>query len=74
MIEPTETESKETLDLFIEVMHEIAREAAEDPDVDAVLTNMGMALRFAPYEENEALMRGQQESLVTICQELGLAQ
>ena len=33
MIEPTETESKETLDLFIEVMHEIAREAAEDPDV-----------------------------------------
>ena len=33
MIEPTETESKETLDLFIEVMHEIAREAAEDPDL-----------------------------------------
>ena len=33
MIEPTETESKETLDLFIEVMHEIAREAAEDPDI-----------------------------------------
>jgi glycine dehydrogenase subunit 2 len=33
MIEPTETESKETLDAFIEVMHEIAREAAEDPDI-----------------------------------------
>ena len=33
MIEPTETESKETLDAFIDVMHEIAREAAEDPDI-----------------------------------------
>ena len=33
MIEPTETESKETLDAFIDVMHRIAREAAEDPDI-----------------------------------------
>lgn len=33
MIEPTETESRETLDRFIEVMREIAREAAETPDM-----------------------------------------
>ncbi len=33
MIEPTETESRETLDRFIEVMRNIAREAAETPDV-----------------------------------------
>lgn len=33
MIEPTETESKETIDAFIEVMHKIAKEAAEDPDI-----------------------------------------
>lgn len=32
MIEPTETESKETLDEFIAVMREIAREAAESPE------------------------------------------
>ena len=32
MIEPTETESKETLDEFIAVMRDIAREAAEDPE------------------------------------------
>lgn len=32
MIEPTETESKETLDEFIEVMHTIAKEAREEPD------------------------------------------
>ncbi len=32
MIEPTETESKETLDGFIAAMREIAREAAEEPE------------------------------------------
>jgi len=31
MIEPTETESKETLDAFIEAMKRIAKEAEEDP-------------------------------------------
>lgn len=33
MIEPTETESKETLDAFIEVMEKIAEEAAQDPEI-----------------------------------------
>lgn len=33
MIEPTETESRETLDRFIEVMRQIAREASEDPEL-----------------------------------------
>ncbi len=33
MIEPTETESVETLDAFIEVMRKIAAEAAEDPAI-----------------------------------------
>ncbi len=33
MVEPTETESKETLDEFIRAMREIAREAREEPDV-----------------------------------------
>lgn len=33
MIEPTETESKETLDEFIAVMKTVAREAIENPDV-----------------------------------------
>ena len=33
MIEPTETESLETLDEFIAVMRKIAAEAAEDPDI-----------------------------------------
>jgi glycine dehydrogenase subunit 2 len=33
MIEPTETESKEDLDQFIEAVKAVAREAVEDPDV-----------------------------------------
>jgi glycine dehydrogenase subunit 2 len=31
MIEPTETEAKETLDAFVDAMRQIARDAAEDP-------------------------------------------
>ena len=38
MIEPTETETLETLDAFVETMHAIARQAADEPD----------ALRQAP--------------------------
>ena len=33
MIEPTESESRETLDVFIAAMRQIAREAAETPDL-----------------------------------------
>ena len=33
MIEPTETESKEILDYFIQVMKDIAQEAKDDPDL-----------------------------------------
>ena len=33
MIEPTETETKETLDAFADAIAEILREAAEDPEV-----------------------------------------
>jgi len=33
MIEPTETESKETLDAFIDIMRTIAAEAVENPDL-----------------------------------------
>ena len=33
MIEPTDSESRETLDRFIDVMEEIAREAQTDPEL-----------------------------------------
>jgi glycine dehydrogenase subunit 2 len=40
LIEPTETETKETLDRFVEIIVELLREAAEDPEV----------ARGAPYD------------------------
>ena len=33
MIEPTETESKETLDAFIDVMIQIAKEVEDNPEI-----------------------------------------
>jgi glycine dehydrogenase subunit 2 len=33
LVEPTETETRETLDAFVDVLAEILREAAEDPEV-----------------------------------------
>ena len=33
MIEPTETESKETLDAFIDAMIQIAKEVEENPEI-----------------------------------------
>jgi glycine dehydrogenase subunit 2 len=33
MVEPTETETRETLDGFAEALAEILREAAEDPEI-----------------------------------------
>jgi glycine dehydrogenase subunit 2 len=33
MVEPTETESKETLDAFAAALHQVAREAASDPEL-----------------------------------------
>jgi glycine dehydrogenase subunit 2 len=63
MIEPTETESKESLDHFIAVMRQIAQEAAETPEVvqeaphtteykrlDEVAANRALNLRWRPEE------------------------
>ncbi len=41
MIEPTESEAKETLDAFCDAMLAIAREAADEPDVTDARTPSG---------------------------------
>ena len=46
MIEPTETESKETLDAFVEVMLKIAREAEETPELLRTAPNTTEFSRF----------------------------
>ena len=45
MIEPTETEAKETLDAFVEAMLAIAREAAESPEARSTSAPHGRAGR-----------------------------
>lgn len=51
MIEPTETESKETIDEFINVMRTIAREAIENPDL---LHNAPISAPIARPDETTA--------------------
>jgi len=66
MIEPTETEAKETLDAFIDAMLAIAREAAEEPDtvkeaphsrpvrrLDEVRAAKNLTVRYG-FDEHEA--------------------
>ncbi len=57
MIEPTETESKETLDEFIEVMHKVAKEAKENPQavIDAPLTTIVRKLDETGAAKNPVL-------------------
>lgn len=57
MIEPTETESKETLDEFIEVMHKVAKEARETPQevIDAPLTTIVRKLDETTAAKNPIL-------------------
>ena len=51
MIEPTETESKETIDLFVEAMQAIAREAKESPEL---LTAAPQTTRLGRLDEARA--------------------
>ena len=66
MIEPTETESKQTLDRFAQAMLRIAQEAAESPELlyqapstapvgrlDEVLAARQLVLRWEPGDETE---------------------
>ncbi|MDE6772501.1 MAG: aminomethyl-transferring glycine dehydrogenase subunit GcvPB, partial [Muribaculaceae bacterium] len=57
MIAPTETESKETLDEFINVMHKVAEEASETPDVviNAPLTTIVRKLDETTAAKNPIL-------------------
>lgn len=57
MIEPTETESLETLDEFIDVMHKVAREARENPELvkDAPVTTIVRKLDETTAAKNPVL-------------------
>ena len=57
-----------------EAIHDLFASAASDPEVKEILEKSGFGMEFAPYADGEKLIRAQQDSLVTVCQELGLAQ
>ncbi len=63
MIEPVETEKKETLDRFAEVMEKIAKEAAETPELlhDAPITTPVGRLDEATAARNPSLCYSQED-------------
>ena len=63
---------KDASDETAQAMHDVFANAAEDPEVKEILEKSGFGMEFAPFDQNEALMRGQQDALVAACQELGL--
>lgn len=76
MIEPTETESKETLDKFIDVMIEIAKEVEENPTIvqeaphstivsrlDEVTAARKPILRYRQPEEEQALPQAERSNV-----------
>lgn len=51
MIEPTESESREELDLFVDAMRQIAREAEENPQI---ITTAPHSTRISRLDETAA--------------------
>ncbi len=66
--------SPDTPDELAEQIHDMYAAAAEDADTKAILESSGFGLSFAPYEDGAGIMKAQQESLVSVCDELGLKQ
>jgi tripartite-type tricarboxylate transporter receptor subunit TctC len=60
-------------DEMAEAIHDAFAEAAADPDTSALLSSSGFGMEIAPYAEGHSYMEAQQESLVSVCQSLGLA-
>ena len=63
---------KEASDETAQAIHDLFASAAIDPEVKEFLEKSGFGMEIAPFDQNDALMRGQQDALVAACQELGL--
>ncbi|MBQ7488360.1 MAG: tripartite tricarboxylate transporter substrate binding protein [Clostridia bacterium] len=53
-------------------IHDLYEAAANDPETRDILVKSGFGMDIAPFEDGAALIKGQQESLVSVCDELGL--
>lgn len=64
---------KTASDETAEALHDLFAAAAADPEVSEILGKSGFGMEFAPYADGAALVAAQQDTLVAVCQELGLA-
>ena len=53
-------------------IHDLYEAAASDPETKDILEKSGFGMEIAPYDQNDSLIHGQQDSLVAVCEELGL--
>lgn len=59
-------------DATAEAIHYAFAAAVEDPATSGILTGAGMGMTILPYADGPAALKEQQDSLNTICSELGL--
>ncbi|MBQ8093556.1 MAG: tripartite tricarboxylate transporter substrate binding protein [Clostridia bacterium] len=55
-------------------IHDLYAAAAEDPETRDILTKSGFGMDIAPFEDGQTLIHQQQDSLVSVCEALGLKQ
>ena len=60
-------------DEVAQAIHDAYAAAASDPETSEILGKAGFGMTIAPFEEGASLIKGQQDSLVAVCTELGLA-
>ena len=65
---------KTTSDEIARELHDVFEAAASDAETKEMIEKAGFGMEIAPFEQSQDLCRTQQESLVVVCQELGLAQ
>ncbi len=64
--------NKDMDDDTAKAIYDLFAAAAEDPDTVEILNGSGMGMEFAPFEEAQSIVAGQQEQLDAVCAELGI--
>lgn len=64
---------KDMSDATAKALYDSYVAAATDADTLAILEGAGMGMVFAPFDQGKALISAQENALVSVCEELGLA-
>ena len=65
--------NKDMDDATAQAINDLFTAAALDPDTAEILEGSGMGMEFVPYEEAQAVVADQQETLTAVCAELGIS-